>query len=282
MMHFSTIPELPVFWNQAVSGSLVQISQCQAPGWIEDTIFVLGACIRSLYLPDISTGNIVDSLLQCLDESSGDNAAALQLAFVAYEVLPGGNNAAEPLRRYISSRSPALVHEDILLVLEFADLSSKAGDSQLFVDWSRSRALTLIFDVIDARGLHEQALLRPPVGRAVRAYVQNRMRNDKLVAAVQACLDKGKQRLAQQLVCQYYNSRSADAIAIDAASAGIEPDIAKTEDLDVDSDENAILANQPDPDTSPAGEGIVPPETQMLAKRFSEPTKLSIYLATHK
>ncbi|KAJ1947838.1 hypothetical protein FBU59_001832 [Linderina macrospora] len=59
MPHYSTIPELPMFWNQAVAGSLVQISEDRAPTWVEDSASVLSACIRSLYLPDIDTCNIL-------------------------------------------------------------------------------------------------------------------------------------------------------------------------------------------------------------------------------
>ncbi|KAJ2365660.1 hypothetical protein IW150_006155, partial [Coemansia sp. RSA 2607] len=115
---------------------------------------------------------------------------------------------------------PTDVHRLIMRQLDFAEHATRLPSPAIFVDWATSRSMTLVFDMIDKAGSHEQVLLNPPLGRAVHAFVRNRIDQDKLLAAVQACLAKDKQQLASQLVCRYYQTRPTDVLVEDAKRAG--------------------------------------------------------------
>ncbi|KAJ1960546.1 hypothetical protein GGI12_003741, partial [Dipsacomyces acuminosporus] len=273
---YSSIAELPNFWNQAVLGGLVQIATSKDdPSWIESALMILGACLSSLYLPDIDAEAVVERLLQAAEEDAS-NPAPAQLAFIVLDVLPYSSSASELLSDYISAREPKQIHSLILQLLAFSDSAARMANSRLFLDRETSRSLTLIFDQVDAEGLYEQALLHHPVGVAVRAFVQNRMHHDRLATAISACMDRNKSQLATQLVSQYYRTRPIEALIDDAARAEI------TIDTSTDSSPGDNTTGSANGGTAPAGTDDVANAAGRLTSKLPPQLLLDIYTSSHK
>ncbi|KAI8322272.1 hypothetical protein GQ54DRAFT_297499 [Martensiomyces pterosporus] len=274
MSCYSSIAELPMFWNQAVAGCIAQTAEAGSPGWVGDTLTILGSCLRSLYLPDIDAGAIIEKLIGTAGNDDSASVPVL-LAFAVYHALPCGHSASNLLRSYISAIEPKQVHSLILALLEFAESASKAAGSRLFVSWETSRGLTLIFDYVDTKGAYEQTLLHHPLGRAVRAFVHNRMHHDKLATAIMACLERGKKQLAMQLVCQYYRTRPAETIAEDAMRAGI------SIGAEAENDSGDNTTHSSDTDT-PLGTDDAASATSRLLRKVPDERKLDVYIGSHK
>ncbi|KAJ2384623.1 hypothetical protein GGI05_004946, partial [Coemansia sp. RSA 2603] len=225
--------ELAKFWNQTLVGyvtqTAAQISGCQQLDsdkechWIEDLLEVFGMCLNSVYLFEIDVSAVVGAALSLHADISTDEStieAADLIACAAFDILPFCQASEDALLERFGSMEPTDVHRLIMRQLDFAEHATRLPSPAIFVDWATSRSMTLVFDMIDKAGSHEQVLLNPPLGRAVHAFVRNRIDQDKLLAAVQACLAKDKQQLASQLVCRYYQTRPTDVLVEDAKRAG--------------------------------------------------------------
>ncbi|KAJ2552132.1 hypothetical protein EV175_003430 [Coemansia sp. RSA 1933] len=280
---YSSIAELPAFWNQAVLGSLLHLVQRADDGWMEEAFSVLGLCIRSRYLSDIDTSTITRLLLRKADTEQGDTKSmrGFQLACSVLDVFPRASSTEQIFFDYIGDMGPKQIHGCILSILE---LSSAAKTSmqgaQLFVDQETARSLSLIFDYVDSNDVHEQVLLHPPLGKAVHAFVQNRIRQNKLVKAVNACLDRNKRQVATQLVYQYYNTCSAEVLAQDARRAGFSmrglDDGSRTLDSEENTTSHSVGSETPMENTVDDTSVIM-----RLATRVSDQQKLSIYIGSH-
>ncbi|KAJ1883783.1 hypothetical protein LPJ66_010928, partial [Kickxella alabastrina] len=248
------IEELPEFWNQAVAGFMLQITtklgSCDGDGdgdssqvsanrvWIESALGVLDSCLRSIYLPDIDATQTISALLKprrtkkrlssassLAPESSSASASAEQLACAVFDILLYSHAAEDVLLDHLDSLEPQDIHQLIIRYLDFIDCASTLPNSPLFVDWAASRTLTLVFDMIDDMALHEQVLMNhhKPLGKAVKAFVSNRIARDKLQITVTACLDKGKDVLAVMLVGRYYETRPVHVLLEDIKRSGFIP-----------------------------------------------------------
>ncbi|KAJ2515776.1 hypothetical protein GGI11_003660, partial [Coemansia sp. RSA 2049] len=291
---YASIADLAALWNQAVVGCFAQLVQRTDGTWIEDLFSVLGLCIRSRYLPDMDSLAIVRLLLQKADgQGVAPCTRGFQMACAVLDVFPHRGSAEQLFLGFIGDMEPDRVHRCILDVLELSENARTATmrGTQLFVDWETTRSLSLIFDHVDAIGAHELVLLRPPLGKAVRAFVQNRIRLDKLASTVNSCLDRNKRQIAIQLVCQYYESRSAEVLAADARRAGFAPSGPDEESLllsggggskareyeDANSTTHSLGSETHNEDD---GGGGGPDDTSVivrLATRLSDQQKLSIY-----
>ncbi|KAJ2879053.1 hypothetical protein IWW38_006190, partial [Coemansia aciculifera] len=195
---YMSISALPMFWNQATQGSLLRLARTAEAGWVGDALTVLDLCARSIHLPLIDLSGVIRVLLQEA-QCNPANSAPVQLAFAALDILLHSADADDLLCDYVEQLLPPQIHSLVLQLQEFGIASLAATGSHGGVGWEVSRGLTLIFDYIDSTGLHEQVLLHPPMGTAVQAFVRNRIHHDKLLAAVNACLDRGKRQLAALL-----------------------------------------------------------------------------------
>ncbi|KAJ2870062.1 hypothetical protein GGH93_005857 [Coemansia aciculifera] len=265
---YLSIVALPQFWNLAVQGSLVRLVRTAEAGWIGDALTVLDLCARSIHLPLIDLGGVVRVLLQEVQRNSA-NSAPLLMAFAALDVLLPSGAAEDLLRDFTERMQPTQIHSLVLQLQEFACTASAAVGTRSSVSWEISRGLTLIFDIVDAKGLHEQALLRPPMGTAIHAFVRNRIHHDKLLTVIKACLERGKRQLAGQLVSQYYQTRAVDVLVADALRAGVALG-------DDGGDEGNILPE------SPAATQDLPTATQRVVGRLTEQQKLDLYISSHK
>ncbi|KAJ2741756.1 hypothetical protein H4S06_005834, partial [Coemansia sp. BCRC 34490] len=220
----------------------------------------------------------------------------LQMACAVLDVFPRRGSAEQLFLGFIESMEPDRVHRCILDALALSDSArtSTMRGTQLFVDWETTRSLSLIFDHVDATGAHELVLLRPPLGRAVRAFVQNRIRLDKLASTVNSCLERNKRQIAVQLVCQYYESRSAEVLAADARRAGFAPSGPDEELLLLSGGGGSKAREYEDANSTTHslgseahiedGGGGGPDDTSVivrLATRLSDHQKLSIYVNSH-
>ncbi|KAJ2516968.1 hypothetical protein H4217_004253 [Coemansia sp. RSA 1939] len=294
---YASIAELAAFWNQAVVGCFAQLVQRTDDTWIEDLFSVLGLSIRSRYLPDMDSLAIVRLLLQKADaQGVAPCTRGFQMACAVLDVFPHRGSAEQLFLGFIESMEPDRVHRcilDVLALSESARTSTMRG-TQLFVDWETTRSLSLIFDHVDAIGAHELVLLRPPLGKAVRAFVQNRIRLDKLASTVNSCLERNKRQIAVQLVCQYYESRSAEVLAADARRAGFAPSGPDEESLLLSGGGGSKAREYEDANSTTHslgsethiedGGGGGPDDTSVivrLATRLSDHQKLSIYVNSH-
>ncbi|KAI9504956.1 rough deal protein C-terminal region-domain-containing protein [Coemansia spiralis] len=286
---YSSIAEIPALWNQATLGCLLQIAQRTDDNWIENTFTVLGSCIRSRYLLTIDASAIILSLLK--ESKMGStiitNTRALQIACAAFDAFPSSSKTEMIFLDFIGSMEPKQVHEFILCILDLTNTAlSSTQNTQLFVDWAVLRSLSLVFDFVDANELYEQVLLHPPLGKAIHAFVQNRIRQNKLTNAVTACLERNKQQLAMQLVCQYYKTRPAEALAEDAKRAGIilndieapraSRNSSTTSDIEGDSTVNSMNSEASIENTQEDTSVIV-----RLTSKVSDQQKLGIYIRSH-
>ncbi|KAJ2747383.1 hypothetical protein GGI20_000521 [Coemansia sp. BCRC 34301] len=258
---YMSISALPVFWNQATRGSLVQLAHTAEAGWIGDALTVLDLCARSIHLPLIDLGGVVRVLLQEAQRNPANSAPVL-LAFASLDALLHNADAEDLLRDYVERVSPLQIHSLVLQLREFASLAAAGTHGN--VNWEVSRGLTLVFDMVDSKGLHEQALLHPPMGMAVQAFVRNRIHYDKLLTAVNACLERGKHQIAGQLVSRYYQTRSADVLVADALRAG------------VSIDEDSTLPE------SPTATRYALTTAQRIVSQLSEQQRLDLYISAHK
>ncbi|KAJ2161899.1 hypothetical protein GGF46_001090 [Coemansia sp. RSA 552] len=217
---YSTVEELPVFWNQAVLGFLLRTSRTEAPDWAGTVLPVLGLCICSPYLLSMDASEILRELVQTTS-GSGPSSTALCLACVAFDLLPASTEGERIMGTAISDLDPKLAATLVQQLLCLDEAASAMPGSRLFVDWKSSRSLTMVFDAIDQKEIHEQVLLHPPLGKAVSAYVHNRILHDRLLVAIQACISRGKQQLAAQLASQYYSERPVSTLTEDARCAEI-------------------------------------------------------------
>ncbi|KAJ2726680.1 hypothetical protein GGI07_000403 [Coemansia sp. Benny D115] len=256
--------ELPLCWNQAVSGFFADLAKAGGE-WIDGALVVLGSCLRTAYLPDIDTAGIIRGLLS----DSSDKMLVKQLACLVFDVLPYSALAEDVLLDQLDSMSPTQIHRLIMCNLDTADLARECPGQCIFVDVLTSRTLTLIFDMLDDMGTHEQVLLNAPLGKTVLSYVQNRIFHDKLHNAVRVCLDKNKTQLARQLVAQYYQMRP-EVLAEDAQRAGVECQVPETATSD---DTESVDGG------SPTGtQDISALAARKLVKSFTDQTKLDVYL----
>ncbi|KAJ1904374.1 hypothetical protein LPJ81_002529 [Coemansia sp. IMI 209127] len=279
---YSPMAELPTLWNQAVIGSLLHLIQKTGYGWIEDAFSILGLCIRSRYLPDIDTSVIVRLLLQKAEEQSGTSSTrGFQLACAVLDVFPRAQSTKQLFLEYIGDMEPKRTHEHILSILELSKAArASMQGTQLFVDWETARSLSLIFDRVDSADLHEQVLLHPPLGMAVHAFVRNRIRQNKLVKAVNACLKRNKGQVATELVCQYYKTCSAEVLAEDARRAGFCTRELEGKSRTCDSDDNSTihsLGSDTPVENSADDTSII----VRLATRISAQQMLGIYISSH-
>ncbi|KAJ2475487.1 hypothetical protein IWW56_005396, partial [Coemansia sp. RSA 2131] len=192
---YAGIEALPAFWNQAVSGYMLQLAQTNNADWMCAALSVLGVCIRSPHLLSIDSASIV----QLLTQRDTANNVPLRLACTVFDVLPFNQASEAALRTRFDAMDPETLGQLVQQLLEFADSDSVAVASQLAVDWRVARSLTLVFDLIDDQGTHELALLRPPLSTMIHAFVRNRIACDKLLTAVSTCIERGKQKLALSL-----------------------------------------------------------------------------------
>ncbi|KAJ2707305.1 hypothetical protein FB645_000816 [Coemansia sp. IMI 203386] len=285
----ANIKELPELWSRAISGLFVQMASThrhedgsggERQDWVETVLAALGSCLRSAFLPDIDTTRIVQALFKeysvaCTDFCSAKAAAAAaqQLACVAFDVLPYSQTAEGVLLGHLDALPASDIHCLIMRLLDFAECALNLSSPSVFVDWTASRSLSLIFDIVDSMRTHEQVLLNPPLGRAVHAFVHNRIRHDKLQMAVQACLNKGKQQLAMQLVSRYYQTRPTDMLVEDAKSAGI-----KTDFMDMTLDATSDYTSSAFSADTPTGTQEVSRAARRFVKGLSEQNLLDIYL----
>ncbi|KAJ1723734.1 hypothetical protein LPJ53_001959 [Coemansia erecta] len=279
--------ELAKFWNQTLVGYVTQaVSQISDSRGgadkecdtiiIETLLEVFGLCLHSVYLFEIDVSAVVGAALALHADISRDELdieAADLIACAAFDILPHSQSAEDALLERLSSLDPHDVHRLIIRLLDFAEHAARLASPVIFVDWATSRSMTLVFDMVDNAGTHEQVLLNPPLGRAVHAFVRNRIAQDKLQVAVQACLAKDKHQLASQLVCRYYQTRSTDVLVDDAKRAGFNVSEAKrsssagsdntigTSDFDMFADTQDMSA-----------------EERKLIKGLTDQNKLEIYM----
>ncbi|KAJ2739626.1 hypothetical protein H4R23_000324 [Coemansia sp. Cherry 401B] len=277
---YASIDELAGFWNQAVSSYLLQLSRSDGSDWIGAALAVLGTCIRSPHLLNIDSSSMVQSLVR--NASGGDTSSiALCLACVVFDVFPYRRASKECLLSCIDGMDPEPLGQLVQGLLEFDNAETIASSSQLSIDWTGSRSLTAIFDLIDEHGIHEQTLLRAPPSTLVRVFVRNRILNDKLLAAVNMCIERGKRQLALQLVSQYYSVRSVDVLAEDAQRAEIALDsVAATVNAD-GGDCTRDLDTTMDSGT-PHGTLDISIAARKRVSRIPDSLKLDIYIRSHK
>ncbi|KAJ1765579.1 hypothetical protein IW140_003140 [Coemansia sp. RSA 1813] len=285
---YSSIAELSAFWNQAALGSLLHLVQKTDVGWIEDAFSILGLCVRSRYLPEIDTNIVVRLLLQKAErQNSASGMRRFQLACAVLDAFPRAQSTEQLFLAYIGNMEPKQIHGHILGILELSNAArTSTQGAQLFIDWETARSLSLIFDYLDSNDIHEQVLLHPPLGKAVHAFVQNRIRQDKLVNAVNVCLERNKRQVATQLVCQYYKTCSAEVLAEDARRAGfgvrgleealITGDKARACDSEDNSTTYSLGSETPCENGADDTSIIV-----RLATRISDQQKLNIYIGSH-
>ncbi|KAI7834365.1 hypothetical protein BX661DRAFT_177089 [Kickxella alabastrina] len=223
------IEELPEFWNQAVAGFMLQITTKLGSGnddgdssqvsanrvWIESALGVLDSCLRSIYLPDIDATQTISALLKprrtkkrlssassLAPESPSASASAEQLACAVFDILLYSHAAEDVLLDHLDSLEPQDIHQLIIRYLDFIDCASTLPNSPLF-----------------------QVLMNhhKPLGKAVKAFVSNRIARDKLQITVTACLDKGKDVLAVMLVGRYYETRPVHVLLEDIKRSGFIP-----------------------------------------------------------
>ncbi|KAJ2492558.1 hypothetical protein IWW37_001313 [Coemansia sp. RSA 2050] len=262
------IGELPRFWNLAVQGSLVQLARTAEAGWIGDGLTVLDLCARSIHFPLVDLDGVVRVLLQEARRNSANSAPVL-MAFAALDILLPSGAAEGLLRDFIETMQPPHIHSLVLGLQELACAASAATGARSGVSWELSHGLTLLFDVVDSKGQHEQALLRPPMGTAIHAFVCNRIHHDKLLAAVNACLERGKRQLAGQLVSRYYQTRTVDVLLADALQAGVALG-------DGGSDEGSLLSE------SPTATQEATAAMRRVVGELTEQQKLELYICSHK
>ncbi|KAJ1818587.1 hypothetical protein LPJ56_003810 [Coemansia sp. RSA 2599] len=284
------IKQLPELWSRAISGLLVHMAAAFKDGasdrekqnWVETALAALGSCLRSAFLPDIDAARIMQALFKehsvaCTDacsSSSARAAAAQQLACLTFDVLPYSQAAQDALLDHLDAMPASDMHCLIMRLLDFAECALNIASPDIFVDWTASRSLSLVFDKVDDMGTHEQVLLNPPLGRAVHAFVHNRIRHDKLQMAVQACLNKDKHQLAMQLVSRYYQTRTTATLVDDAKRAGVKTEAMEMSSLDTTGDytTSAFSAD------TPTGTQDVSYSARRFVKGLSEQNLLDIYL----
>ncbi|KAJ2700442.1 hypothetical protein H4R19_005469, partial [Coemansia spiralis] len=279
MRCYATLEELPVLWNQALTERLRQVARGgPASDWVDSGLAALGACVRSRYLPATDVAAAVRALVQDA-EMGGPASVALPLACTALDVLPQSPSGDEAVARCIGGLAPESVGQLArqLLELDDAATAAAAASSQVFVDWKLSRSLTMIFDIVDERAIHEPVLLHPASARTASAFVRNRIQHDRLQTAVSTCVASGKRQLAMLLASQYYAVRPADVLAEDARQAGISLDGAAGSD-------EAYTADDMDTVTEPSDGGTqdVSRAARKRAAQISSSQKLDIYLHAHR
>ncbi|KAJ2762035.1 hypothetical protein IWQ57_005895, partial [Coemansia nantahalensis] len=218
---YAGLEELPVLWNQALVERMLRVARSGLTSdWVDDGLAVLGACVRSRYLPATDVAAVVRALVRDA-EASGPGGVALPLACVALDILPYSQAAEEAVAHCIGGLAPDSIGLLARQLLGFVDAAATTAGSQVFVDWRLSRSLTVMFDCVDEREIYEPVLLHPSQARTASAFVQNRIRHDRLRAAVRTCVASGKRQLATLLVAQYYGVRPAGVLAEDARRAGV-------------------------------------------------------------
>ncbi|KAJ2358755.1 hypothetical protein GGF43_000606 [Coemansia sp. RSA 2618] len=270
---YAGIDDLPAFWNQAVAGYLLQLARSDGLEWMCAALAVLGVCVRSPHLLSIDSGSIVDSLAQ-IDAASN---ASLQLACVVFDVFPRSQAGEAAIRASFGVMDADALGGLVQQLLELDGADTAAVATQLAVDWRVSRSMTIAFDLIDEQGTHEQALLRPPLGKMVHAFVRNRIANDKLLTAVSTCIERGKRQLALQLVSQYYSVRPVDELAEDAQRA----QIALDDDIGADSGRMGDVDNTVDSGT-PHGTLDISLAARKRVSKIPDGLKLDIFIRSHK
>ncbi|KAJ2080670.1 hypothetical protein H4R24_002907 [Coemansia sp. RSA 988] len=288
---YSQIEELPVFWNQAVLGYLLLVvmpSQIDNGTWINGVVSVLGPCGRSPYLHYIDVAAIARSLLRNVTyEHPSSEIIALCVACIIFDVLPYSQTCWELLDTTIRDLSAENMNTLILRLLEFEDAAATIGSSELlFIDGKASSSLSIIFDVVDHKLMHEQVLLResPPLPAIVNAFVHNRIQNDKLLAVVNTCLARDKRQLAAHLVSQYYCVHPASVLSNDAccADVAIDGDPLETSHTTNNDDQRGDI----DTISSLSDSGYTTQDISRAASRriskLSDSQKLDIYIRCHK
>ncbi|KAJ2843224.1 hypothetical protein IWW36_005637 [Coemansia brasiliensis] len=264
---YADLGDLSQFWNQALSGYLLQISQSSDSSHIPTTLSVLKACLCSPDLLCIDGVAIVSSLLENSGKSTG--SLSLRLACIVIDVLPCSQQAITALHAVVSNMDPDSLGQLVQQLLELSSSEPLCGSVELAVDWKLSRSLSLVFDHVDAHGLYEQCLLRLPLRKALHVYVQNRIFYDKLLAAVNMCMEREKRQLAEQLVAKYYSVRPVDVLAQDALSVGVSLDEATESDQTTD-----LTVSSKTIDISIAARKRI--------LRIPDSLKLDIYMRSHK
>ncbi|KAJ1750963.1 hypothetical protein LPJ79_002453 [Coemansia sp. RSA 1821] len=264
---YADLQDLAQFWNQALAGYLLQISLSSDSSYISTALSVLKACLCSPDLLCIDSFAIVSSLLKNSGQST-DNLS-LCLACIVVDVLPYSQQASAVLHAVVSDMDPKSLGQLVQQLVELSSSESLCGSVELAVDWKLSRSLSMVFDHIDACGLYEQCLLRLPLRKALHVYVQNRIFNDKLLAAVSMCMEREKRQLAEQLVAKYYSVRPVDVLAQDALSVGVSLDEVTESDQTMD-----LTVSSKTIDISVAARKRV--------LRIPDSLKLDIYMRAHK
>ncbi|KAJ2720088.1 hypothetical protein H4S00_003318 [Coemansia sp. D1744] len=269
---YAGIEALPAFWNQAVSGYMLQLIQTNNADWMCAALAVLGVCIRSPHLLSIDSTSIV----QLLARRDAANNVPLRLACTVFDVLPFNQASEAALQARFDAMDAETLGQLVQQLLEFADSDSVAVASQLAVDWRVARSLTLAFDLIDEQGTHELALLRPPMSTMIHAFVRNRIACDKLLTAVSACIERGKHKLALSLVSQYYSVRSVDVLAEDALRAQVALDDVPEDDGDRtgDMDDTVDMG-------TPHGTLDISLAARKRVSKIPDSLKLDIFMRSH-
>ncbi|KAJ2454421.1 hypothetical protein EV183_001547 [Coemansia sp. RSA 2336] len=264
---YADLEDLAQFWNQALAGYLLQISLSSDSSHISTVLSVLKACLGMPDLLCVDSFAIVSSLLENSGQST-DNLS-LRLACIVVDVLPYSQQASAALRAVVTGMDPKALGQLVQQLLELSSSESLCGSVGLAVDWKLSRSLSMIFDHVDACGLYEQCLLCLPLRKALYVYVQNRIFNDKLLAAVRMCMERGKRQLAEQLVAKYYSVRAVDVLAQDALNVGVSLDEVTESDQTMD-----LTVGSKTIDISIAARKRV--------LRIPDSLKLDIYMRSHK